>query len=357
MIVLKENRLFKFHTIQEVEEFITKLERIGCSVNMRSTSVELCRDDRVCFIQNINAFGRYDVRLIAEEPNRFVDDFLKTLHEYRHDDEFCISYDELLNSGKYFSKTDLLDCDTGEIAYAKNSALHNKIMMDGNVFNPYIHRRFLPHQYIKMIEQYEGCINNAIMREYTHGYVLKYMLKEVKTLATLLRIDRKTFRERSRFFTYDVVYSTVKDFVEIMKKKFKDRTVYYDSGFGFLNLAEIKKLLFECDEILNKIVSANSYSKLYEILSESRVYEVMTKAGYYSYNDNRSQKWINAFKASGAYYTMKHLIMFEGYLFRPDQTSEEAIKELEMQLKTINADNLHSNCISLLHNNFRISVE
>lgn len=94
-------------------------------------------------------------------------------------------------------------------AFAENSYLYRKIMKDGHVFNPYIHRRWLPYQFMNSVywvrQYYAETIGYAkiLERELTIGNNVgnwKYMYdkfgKELNALYTLSKRDKKAYKER-----------------------------------------------------------------------------------------------------------------------------------------------------------------
>ena len=107
--------------------------------------------------------------------------------------------------------------------------------------------------------------------------------------------------------------------------------------------------------MLRDIISSNSYAALSNIIEKSDIYDLL--CGDANRIGAICKEWNDAFKASGAYYTMKHLIMFEGYLFREGQSQIDAVRELESMLVRIEADVLHNKCIAMLNNNIRINVD
>ena len=93
-------------------------------------------------------------------------------------------------------------------AFAENSYLYRKIMKDGHVFNPYIHRRWLPYQFMNSVywvrQYYAETIGYAkiLERELTIGNNVgnwKYMYdkfgKELNALYTLSKRDKKRIKK------------------------------------------------------------------------------------------------------------------------------------------------------------------
>lgn len=341
MIILKTTEYLRCDTREDTSELLRILKDMGADINYTGE-----QDGRGIFM--IRAHSR---SCIYVAKPFFTPTYCQ---KFTVGEEIYYSYEDMLNSGRYFSKSNLLDCDTDEVKFAKKSDLYNKIMLDGNVFNPYIHRRFLPHQYIHLIEQYSGDIDAAISREYHFKYALEYTKKEVKKLSLLFWIDRKTFKERSRFFNYNVIYSIIKQALDFFAGRMRGRAYYY-VGNRRLCGYDIAKFIASGEKMLRDIISSNSYAALSNIIEKSDIYDLLCE------DANRigaiCKEWNDAFKASGAYYTMKHLIMFEGYLFREGQSQIDAVRELESMLAHIDADTLHNKCVVMLHDNIRINVD
>ena len=262
-----------------------------------------------------------------------------------------------VNSNQYVSLSDLqkvlgqylpqpsVEKQTSEttmIPFAKNSGFYNKIMADGNVFNPYLHRRFLPVQYLKMIQDplvvdlRHKCNNfeDALARNYNFQYSINYTKKEVKKLAFLEWSDRVSFEERSCFFSIPSVKTIISDYVNeaieyidnikpVKSRKGKNRGFYgkrikgrgyiaYAGYYEFIGRASVFVDSKEVAGIKNELMAfkaqinrVRTYKELSNRL-EAFDYVILPK------NTNKSKAFIDVFKGSGAYYTIKHLIMFEG---------------------------------------------
>lgn len=327
MVTLRGLNLFFCQNREDSEAFIKALADLGVELSLK----EYGNGHETYFM--VYAHSRTHIKACVIPNDRAVG---REYCEYKEGDEICFSYEDMLNSGKYFSRSRLLDCNTDEVRYARKSHLYNKIMADGNVFNPYIHRRFLPHQYISLIETCHGNIDCEIMKNYNLSYALTYTRKEIRKLAMLCKNDRKTFKERSRFFRYDVIYAVIKQGVEkVTENLYK------------CECEKSREFSINGRNMLKEIIRANSYDMLEDVIKRySDVYETLCIKGK-SVKEPVCREWIEAFKASGAYYTMKHLIMFEGYVFYEKQTQAEAVIMLEgMLLK--DADVLHEKCVNML---------
>lgn len=179
--------------------------------------------------------------------------------------------------------------------FAKNSKFYGQLMADGNIFNPYIHRRFLPSRFLQMTYSSRGY--NNCLDDYGYNYAIRTIVKEVKKLALLERIDKTAFDERSKFFTINAVKKIIQRYSDdyakyASQKKEKD---YYQKESDLLISA-------------NKCVqNARTYGELANALN---VY--LPKI---SYKVGKSAEFNKTYKAAGAFYTIKHLIMFENCKF------------------------------------------
>ena len=98
------------------------------------------------------------------------------------------------------------DKETGEVRYVpfnqamddcfgKNSQFYRQEMSDGHIFNPYIHRRWLPAQFRRNIREagYNG-IYDYVKRCYNWNYVVRFLKQECWKLAMLQRRDHLAVR-------------------------------------------------------------------------------------------------------------------------------------------------------------------
>ena len=121
------------------------------------------------------------------------------------------------------------DKETGEVRYVpfnqamddcfgKNSQFYKQEMSDGHIFNPYIHRRWLPAQFRRNIREagYNG-IYDYVKRCYNWNYVVRFLKQECWKLAMLQRRDPEAFRERSVFFKLDDMRVILGEYVLVIK--------------------------------------------------------------------------------------------------------------------------------------------
>ncbi len=220
--------------------------------------------------------------------------------------------------------------------FARKSEFYQKIMNDGYVFNPYIHRRWLPAQYSRI----KNKVSLDYLRDILHiDYIYYLIVDEINKLYTLSKYDKEAYYERKSFFTIDVCKEVLLAYYEGLKNSLT--TSLYNVGgqrefdyFVFpssMTTVTTMKLLRgldgkiyskqeteKTDEIICKeinkqvdsIKEADTYAELRFIIKKS-IFNGK-KIRYTSYPRTEVPTcFYEAFWKSGAYYSIKHKIMFE----------------------------------------------
>lgn len=235
-----------------------------------------------------------------------------------------------VNVDKYFTvdldngtKIHLIIDENGDLVQVDNAqketdAIVDQIIEDGYVRNTKLHRRFVMAQMFKMLNyvsyrgDYRG-YNDCLQQRYGYDYTFKMMLEEVRVLSKLEVKDAETFKERSHFFTKNVVINVMTDYVDKLQKYVDAlpnkncKGVPYKriKGNNIFNADLDKKLYAPLRREIYKMYAAGTYSLMYKVLSN--FVKNMIKLPF---DTPKSKDWIDAFKGSGAFYTMKNLVMF-----------------------------------------------
>lgn len=190
-------------------------------------------------------------------------------------------------------------------------------MLNENVYNP-------------VTNQYEHSWDAYLRINYPYKYQFTMMMEELKVLNRLELTDRDEFEERKVFFNKDVVIATCNHYLYQLDKYItkhineKKKTIKL-ANYGIVNVDElntlfIDKLVF----IVNDMKYAEKYSELYTLL---KVFiRHMNKLPQYT---PKCSKWKDAFKGSGAYYTLKNLILFHDVLLRGCRCKEDSLDFLK----------------------------
>lgn len=217
-------------------------------------------------------------------------------------------------------------------AWAPNSQFYNKVMEDGYIFNPYLHRRFLPAQFLSLMKNNNMNVHRAIEQSYGYMYSIKWTIEEIGKLAYLEKVDKVAFAERQQFLTLEDVKSIMSNYIENTMQHI-DRITSYGGWLSYNGrhirtrdwqtrqetpeLAELKNNLLAFG---NNVHSATSYEKMNHVLRAFNLLKL-------EHGTSKSKAFLDAFEKSGAYYTLKHLILFEGLSLK-GKSGADAAKEL-----------------------------
>ena len=227
-----------------------------------------------------------------------------------------------------------------EVIFAKNSQFYGKIMEDGYIFNPYIHRRWLPVQFIRV---FKDCKTQAERKQHylnrgerkMKEYFANFLFSEMRKLAMLKGLDPDAYQERSKFFTVDICKEFFEGILEsilghLSAKSYMNQRAYL-GWIGWITLQETEDVVdgkimvvnapvrYETHvlETLQKLTYVKSYKKILDIcLDDSIFYEGAAFAIYPKYD------LFPAFDKAGLYYTIKHYLMFEDALYKGKSGAE-----------------------------------
>ena len=258
---------------------------------------------------------------------------------------------------------------------AQNSAFYGK-KLAGYVYNPYMVRRFLPAKFIRMVNESDGNINNAIKSIIGLKDAKKIVLDELVKLAKLESTDRIAFEERSKIWTirriqdfYDWIFrqqiKVLRDALKYVEANKKDYSFVKIPGVGRLSIRINKSIVGRKNKVVYKAtythdiipvitrwrenlceVTHHSYEALlstitaYETEKRTRNLdvkifmtrdiilrdlftdeidiktEVVSHARHQMFTNNALPGvFIEPYKLAGAYYTLKNFIIFDNWIF------------------------------------------
>ena len=217
---------------------------------------------------------------------------------------------------------------------AKENPVYNEIIESGYVRNTKLHRRWVTAQMFRHLnyKSYDGREEgyNAALKRYAYHYTFEMMLEEVRVLGKLQVRDFESFRERSHFFTKDVVVKVCEDYVNKLKAHIDKLQVKKCKGVPYkrvkgenIFVEDLNKKIYQPLQYkINRIRSTQDYIEMHTELQ--RFMKGMVRLPW---DTKKSTDWIDAYKGNGAYYTCKNLIMFhdckvesENALFNREQS-------------------------------------
>lgn len=238
-------------------------------------------------------------------------------------------------------------------------AVGKKIVEGGYVSNWKLFRRWVMSQMFHMLRQMETdklTFNEVLQRK---GYEYQWRMLENELYAQVKMSEHGDFDNvgsRNRWFNGDVASDMATDYISKLRKYVDDNLIYNVKkdkdgndkktykhtckGTPYVRLQNKdifvsdleKKVYTPLREIANEMAAVPTYKQLYDA-----VHKFNKNRKHLEWNTKQADAFINAYKGSGAYYTMRNLIMFHGarFLKRGRKMSEAAsLKELESKAKS-----------------------
>ena len=215
--------------------------------------------------------------------------------------------------------------------FAKTSKFYGQIMDDGYVFNPYIHRRWLPAQYER--EKEDMCLS-FLRDKIDTKYAYHVMRDEISKMYTLFTYDKDAFEERKKFFTLDTCKEFLISYCEGIKYSIFQNSYNLWLGGEFENFyilidykVAVDKIVREGADIkFQSVVSDYKFRELIEIIKDrinksSGYGELWLVINKYPLNlvpckssiqfTEIPNSFLEAYWKAGAYYSIKNNLMFK----------------------------------------------
>lgn len=184
----------------------------------------------------------------------------------------------------------------------KISQIINEIDNSGYLDVNGIVRRWIPSQCLSMV--YSNVGFHTVLKNRGVNYAWEVVLNELEKQAELYHCrDINSFNDRNRWYSKEIVYAMAERYVELLTCN--DRMSIY--------LKPLKSAL-------KGIKGSLTPFKLYKTAQSFNAYRKRIPFS----QKGICNEFANAYKAAGAYYTMKDLIMFEGCSFDTVDKSKES---------------------------------
>ena len=228
-----------------------------------------------------------------------------------------------INTGKYFTvaldngtQVHLIIDENGNPKKV-DDVIANQIIEDGYVRNTKLHRRFVMAQMFQALNYVSWDRKRKGYNEWLKRFGIKYqfemMLEEIRVLGKLEERDFETFKERSNFFTKEVVLKTMADYIDKLKAHIDSNKTYKCKGIPYkkvkgkdIFVEDLNKKIYApmVADVL-RVKLARNYNEIYKTL---KVF--MGKMITIPYATTKCKEWVDAYKGEGAFYTLKNLVMF-----------------------------------------------
>lgn len=242
-------------------------------------------------------------------------------------------------------------------------AVGKQIVEGGYVSNWKLFRRWVMSQMFHMLRDMDknGLTFNAVLQR--KGYEYQWRMLENELYAQMKMAahgDHKNVGERNRWFGGYVASEMAYDYIDKLRKYVDDNLIwkvkkYADGnrkktfkhtckGNPYVRLqnkdifvSDLEKKVFVplCD-LARKMCDSKTYKEVYDA-----VHEFNKTRKHLAWDTKQSDEFINAYKGSGAYYTMRNLIMFHGARFMKGgrkMSEANSLKELESKAKLYDKD-------------------
>ena len=237
-------------------------------------------------------------------------------------------------------------------------AVGKKIFEGGYVSNWKLFRRWVMSQMFHMLRQMETdklAFNEVLQRK---GYEYQWRILEDELYAQVKMSehgDLDNVGARNRWFNGDVASDMATDYISKLRKYVDDNLIYNVKkdkdgnekktykhtckGNPYVRLQNKdifvsdleKKVYTPLREIANEMAAVPTYKQLYDA-----VHKFNKNRKHLAWDTKQSDAFISAYKGSGAYYTMRNLIMFHGARFLKGgrkMSEVNSLKELESKAK------------------------
>ena len=241
-------------------------------------------------------------------------------------------------------------------------AVGKKIVEGGYVSNWKLFRRWVMSQMFHMLRQMETdklTFNEVLQRK---GYEYQWRMLENELYAQVKMSehgDLDNVGARNRWFNGDVASDMATDYISKLRKYVDDNLIYNVKkdkdgnekkaykhtckGNPYVRLqnkdifvADLERKVYTpLRDLANEMAAVPTYKQLYDA-----VHKFNKTRKHLEWNTKQADAFINAYKGSGSYYTMRNLIMFHGARFLKGgrKMSEAAsLKELESKAKSYDA--------------------
>ena len=201
--------------------------------------------------------------------------------------------------------------------------IYELIEEGGHVPERRLFRRWVMAQMFRILRKMSDYHLNFTKCLQANGYEYswKMLVEEIRVQERLYKAgDIENFNERHRFFNETVVLDMMDDYLSDLQKYVDDLKVKHCKGVPYKT---IKGKHIFVDDILAKVFyplnSVRDRVK-FDISDISDLYYYLKKFNdarvHMKWETKMSKSFVDAYKAAGAFYTMKNLIMFHGCKFR-----------------------------------------
>lgn len=226
--------------------------------------------------------------------------------------------------------------------FARHSQFYGKVMNDGMIFNPYLNRRWVGPQFLKIMKRYNLNVSKGITKSYSYTYMINHFVKEINKMAFLCKKDLIAYQERLYMLPLVDAKEIIIDYCGQLKNaladsqeltgstklnrefygklpggyyfkkgKYEEKIINHKVERVLVMSTEYKNLIDRIDMLIADVNRTYSYKRLAELVNAFRFIKFD--------NGKMCQAMKESFLKTGAFYTLRMLIEFEGLNFSSDR--------------------------------------
>ena len=199
-----------------------------------------------------------------------------------------------------------------------NDPIFNYITQQGTVPNRHLFRRWVTAQIFHMMSYKENRSKEPVgvtqmIHRLGYDYQWKMLMNELYAQMKMEGRDKVNFADRNRWFNTDVVVDMAKEYTELFKKRVENLKERKCKGIPYKRIGNRNifvsdlhiKLYYPFYKAIAAIKQAKNATQLYN--AAKKFNDIRIKMPH---DTPQSKAWMDAFKGSGAFFTMQNLIRF-----------------------------------------------
>lgn len=207
-----------------------------------------------------------------------------------------------------------------------NDPLFDIIISQGTVPNRRLFRRWVMAQMFHMMSytsyrSKEPLGVTEMIHRLGYEYQWKMLINELYAQMKMESKDPESFIERNRWFNANVVEAMARDYTIQLKERVDALKVRNCKGIPYKRICNRNifvsdlavKLYYPLDMAMARIRQAKNAAQLY---NAARIFNNLRIK--MTFDTPQSKAWVDAYKGSGAYFTMQNLIRFHGCIAYDD---------------------------------------
>lgn len=200
-----------------------------------------------------------------------------------------------------------------------NDPIFSYIAKNGDIPNRKLFRRWVMSQMFRILSMEskygKGFGYTDVIHRRGYDYQWKMVINEIRAqVAMKKRGDTENFKMRNMWFNTDTVSDMVYDYIKKLEKFIDKKKRKSCKGLPYITLggknifvSDINvKIKYPLHQVLCDIKNAKTIQQLLD--ATVRFNNLRIK----SFKPTQSQVWLDAYKGSGAYYTLENMIRFHG---------------------------------------------